>query len=272
MLNETHSRKFQKYVLDVALKNKFFFSYGMIQESKEIINELIFQRRRGYIDSEYYIYNHYKHYARISFLEHEIENVRQTLSEQLLKDEAANSYFGDNTKLANWNNYTSKNLTKEELVGKRPLFHFMVMHTGLFKTPVPYERLSKREQELRDYEIQIETEIANVISKSNMLKELFAVQSAFDDDLRKICESFFDGEIPEGMTVKPIDLYDIKKIVQHHNNEISTLKEKEIVVMPEIKELFVNDMIKRKEEWYIQKEALKPKPQMAGGKAKAASK
>lgn len=269
MLNETHSKKYQKYVLDVALKSKFFFSYGMIQESKEIINELIYQRRREYIDSDYYIFNHYKHFARISFLEHEIDNVRQALSEQLLTDEAHNSFFGENVILSNLNNYTSKNLTKEELKGKRPLFHFMAMHTGLLKTPVPYDRLSKREQELRDFEIQVETEIANVISKSTQLIEIFTVQSAFDDDLRKICESFFDGEIPEGMTVKPIDLYDIKKIVQRHNNEISTLKEKEIVVMPEIKEMFVNDMIKRKEEWYTQKEALKPKPQMAGGKKTA---
>lgn len=248
-MNESRQIKYQKYILDVLLKAHFPHSYGMIAESKKTLKDLIYKKFKGEIDYEFYMFSHHQHLARLVFLEHEIDKVRQDLIEQYIGENKPENIFNkDKTYLS-----TIHSLEK----GPFKLFHFSVMHHAMFKSGTAHKTYRERELGLYQYVIDVENDSLKLVKESVPMIELFATINVLDDDLRKVCDTYLYGESVELPNVTPLKSDDFRRLMKSYQAKLSNDKENvennKPTSLPEnwsMKDELLQVMTAKKTEWF----------------------
>lgn len=246
---ESRTTKYQKYILDVILQKKFPHCYGMISVSKKALSDLIYKKRKDEIDYDFYMFGHHQHLARLVFLEHEINKVRQDLIEQYIGENKAENIFNkDETYLS-----ADYSLTR----GPFRIYHFSIMHHAMFKTGTAHNKFSKRELKLYQYVIDVENESLKLLNESIPMKELFATINVLDDELSKICDLYLYGESVELPEVAPLKSDDFRRLMKSYQAKLKkdkdNVKNNKPAILPEnwsMKDELLKVMLLKKTEWY----------------------
>lgn len=228
--------KYQKFILDVMLTHHYALSYQLINESKEAQLELIYKRAKRLITSDVYKQHHYVHMTRQSFLESEIDKVRQSVTEAFITGLGSKNGLAKSTALADYS------IVK----GVLKTYVYDISHFGLLKKQVNYNKLSERETKLQDFKIKANTYAQKLLNEEANIKEVFDNQIQ-DRVLAAICSHYLIVISESDYLIPVMNPDEIQEIIENH---ISKVNRKEISVDTPIKKSFL-DHIEEKKDKYL---------------------
>ncbi|QUG90778.1 hypothetical protein GR140_19120 [Pseudomonas putida] len=226
--------KYQKFILDVILLEKYKISYELINESKDALLELIYLKVNDLITPEVYKKHHYAHVTRQAFLEQEIDKVRQELTTMFITGAGAKNPFAKSTALADY--AIVKNAVKT--------YVYDIAHTGLFKKHVDQKRMSDRELKLHDFKEKAKAYGEKLMSDNPTLKESFGL---FIEDrvLLAICSNNLLVTTNGGYVMPILQVEEVESIIEEH---FSKINRKYIPSDTPIKQSFLDYIYERKEQ------------------------
>lgn len=256
--------KYQKFILDVIILEKYKLSYELINESKDALLELIYLKVNNLITPEVYKKHHYAHVTRQAFLEQEIDKVRQELTTMFITGAGAKNPFAKSTALADYviiknaiKRYSEIKKIEEEKIKERKnkgveqeenklqtIHVYDVLHTGLFKKHVKHERLSEKELQLNYFKEKAIAYCEKLMSDNPTLKESFGL---FIEDrvLLAICSNNLLVTTNGGYVMPILQVEEVESIIEEH---FSKINRKYIPSDTPIKQSFLDYIYERKEQ------------------------